>query len=124
MMDKFVETKCLEIKWSVSKGRDTYGYNICTLWDGDKPYRTNGGGYDMVGTVFAHWLKENHGDKIAAQLLDKAADYYGLTVMGEKWYLAGACGFECMVIIAKAIELRVQCKYVDRKGLVHILIQE
>jgi len=26
----------IEIKWSVSKGRDTYGYNICSLWSWGK----------------------------------------------------------------------------------------
>ena len=42
----------LEIKWSISRGRDTYGYNICSLYVyGTKVTGCNGGGYDMIGTV-------------------------------------------------------------------------
>lgn len=42
----------LEIKWSISRGRDTYGYNICSLYVyGTKVTDCNGGGYDMIGTV-------------------------------------------------------------------------
>ena len=26
-------TTHIEIKWSVSRARDTYGYNICSLWE-------------------------------------------------------------------------------------------
>lgn len=42
----------LEIKWSISRGRDTYGYNICCLYVyGQKVTDCSGGGYDMIGTV-------------------------------------------------------------------------
>lgn len=42
----------LEIKWSISRGRDTYGYNICSLYVyGQKVTDCNGSGYDMIGTV-------------------------------------------------------------------------
>ncbi len=47
----------LEFKWTVSRGRDSYGYNICTLRvDGAKVSACNGGGYDMKGTSFGNWL--------------------------------------------------------------------
>lgn len=47
----------LDIKWSVSRGRDTYGYSICSLWRGGRKLATcNGGGYDMTGTVVAEWF--------------------------------------------------------------------
>ena len=50
----------LEFRWSISRGRDTYGYNICSLWvDGYKVAACNGGGYDMEGTVFAIWIESN-----------------------------------------------------------------
>lgn len=46
----------LEIKWSISRGRDTYGYNICSLYVyGDKVTDCNGGGYDMIGTVIGEF---------------------------------------------------------------------
>jgi len=54
-------TKQLHFKWTVSRGRDTYGYNICTLLvDGEKVGKCNGGGYDMQGTSFAQWLQNNY----------------------------------------------------------------
>ena len=35
----------LTFKWTVSKGRETYGHNICTLFvDGKKIASCNGGG--------------------------------------------------------------------------------
>jgi len=53
-----IPTTYLALSWSVSRGRDTYGYNICRLdvEHGGKRYRCNRGGYDMVGTVVADWL--------------------------------------------------------------------
>jgi len=58
-------TKSLEFRWTVSKGRDTYGYNICSLWvDGVKVSSCNGGGYDMQGTAFAEWLQDNFQDRL------------------------------------------------------------
>jgi hypothetical protein len=38
--------KTLKFKYTTSKGRDSYGYNICSLWvDGEKVSSTCGGGY-------------------------------------------------------------------------------
>lgn len=46
-----------QIKWTVSRGRNTYGYNICSLYvNGDKVTSCNGGGYDMIGTVLADYI--------------------------------------------------------------------
>lgn len=47
----------LEFKWGVSRGRDSYGYNICSLYvNGDKVSSCNGGGYDMKGTALGNWV--------------------------------------------------------------------
>lgn len=48
----------LALKWTVSRARDTHGYNVVTLTDTstDRSFRAIGGGYDMEGTVFAEWL--------------------------------------------------------------------
>lgn len=125
--------KNLMIKWTISKGKDTYGYNICTLWDNKKAYRCNGGGYDMLGTVFAEWLWDNYKDKIIATC-DTAKrtgpcsfdGYYGFSesqVTPGHYYLEGACGFECMERIAKAIGLQIK-KFYQKYRLVNIIVME
>jgi hypothetical protein len=67
------ETRYLELKWSVSRGAGTYGYNIVTLTDSEtgKRYRTLGGGYDMTGAVFGEWLQDVYQDRLRA-IADKA----------------------------------------------------
>lgn len=55
----------LEFKWSVSRGRDSYGYNICTLFfDGEKVARCNGGGYDMKGTCLGNFIASRFADRL------------------------------------------------------------
>lgn len=55
----------LTFKWTVSRGRDTYGYNICSLYaDGSKVASTNGGGYDMQGTVLAMYLQREYQEQL------------------------------------------------------------
>lgn len=62
---QFSDVKNLHFKWTVSKGRDTYGYNICTLLvDGEVVGRCNGGGYDMQGTAFGEWIQNAYQDKL------------------------------------------------------------
>jgi hypothetical protein len=48
----------INIKWGVSRGRDSYGYTTCVLRDDrdNKWAGCNGGGYDMKGTVVGHWI--------------------------------------------------------------------
>jgi hypothetical protein len=61
----------LEFKRTVSHGRDTDGYNICTLWDaktGKRLASCKGGGYDMEGTSFGDWIDT----RFQAELLDLA----------------------------------------------------
>lgn len=68
----------LALKHGISRGQDTFGYNLVTLTDSGtgKRFRTCGGGYDMVGTVFGQWLQDNHQDKLltVAPDCDKAYD--------------------------------------------------
>lgn len=128
----------LSISWSVSRGRDTYGYNICRLDDRNngKRYRTCGGGYDMVGTVFGAWLQDVYQERLQEfcdfhkdDLIDccysvggyfRLPNLYGLTLKVEaggktKVTLDGACGIESMRRIAEAIGLEVQWEG-NRKG--------
>lgn len=135
----------LEVKWSVSRGRETYGYNICTLTDTStgKRFRWDGGGYDMLGAAFGEWLQETHGNALAAIYQDAYSFYtngirtdgtspnrhYGMVVYmrpdgGVKHVsLDGACGLESMRAIAKAIGLSVKST-VNRKGNVTGFIVE
>ena len=56
----------LEIKWSISRGRDTYGYNICSLYVyGQKVTDCNGGGYDMIGTVIGELVTALFGAELS-----------------------------------------------------------
>ena len=50
----------LKLKWTTSRGRETYGYTLASLKDTKtgKFYRACGGGYDMRGTVLGEWLND------------------------------------------------------------------
>lgn len=123
----------LRISWSISRGRDTYGYNICRLEQGGKRWRTLGGGYDMIGTVIGDWFQDRHQAKLQALVAahaDKLQDcgyatpgykqmrdtFYGLTVKPNGLItLDGACGVESMLTIIRACGFSVEW-YGDRKG--------
>ncbi len=107
--------KHLEIKWTISKARDSYGYNICTVWDKTKRYHCMGGGYDMLGTAFGNWLKENYKDRLDILASDPLTEYYGFTIYaGRDWRLDGACGLECMIKVAEAIGIDARPIYSAR----------
>lgn len=75
-----MNTFSLQLSWGISKGRDTYGYNICRLdapgyypknsgtdnppFVQPKRYRCSGGGYDMTGTVVGNWLQSRYQDRL------------------------------------------------------------
>lgn len=62
-------THVLQFRWSVSRGRDTYGYNICTLYaDGERVARCNGGGYDMKGTALGDFIARNYADRLRRRI--------------------------------------------------------
>ena len=120
----------LSITWSVSRGRDTEGWNICTLTNGQtgKKYSTKGGGYDMKGTVFADYLQNVHQDKLLL-LKDRLDMYDGMhgyfsnrttrRLRGATYHtngnyisLDGAYGLEGMIRIAEACGLEVWPNYI------------
>lgn len=131
-------TKNLHFKWTVSRGRDTYGYNICTLLvDGEVKGRCMGGGYDMQGTAFAQWLENAYPTELIKFAFDNTKSahipartyqnngsvvrvydvpgYYGITVhanftgKGKSFvHLDGACGFSSMERIAEGIGIKLQ----------------
>lgn len=132
-MNKFTQ---LVLSWTTSKGRDTYGYNICRLDDREtgERFRCMGGGYDMVGTVFAQWLCANYQEKLL-KIKDRAAYtfskehgntpnnspdtvFYGMRfyVDDNRIYIDGACGLDCVINIAEKIGLDVERDYI-KKGV-------
>ena len=118
----------LNISWSVSRGQDTYGYNICRLDDirTGKRYRTCGGGYDMIGSVLGDWLEDRFQEELRALVADLPKQkyggtsymqiseeinpkYYGLTISPDgKVCLDGACGVSSMQQIGRALGLKFQ----------------
>ena len=125
--------KRLALSWSVSRGRDTYGYSICRLDDtstGER-FKCMGGGYDMQGTVFGEWLAANYQPELLAlkdranYTLTKAGEFipanredslYGMAYLEKdnRISLDGACGLECMIRIAEAIGLEVERDYIAK----------
>lgn len=129
-------TKQLHFKWTISRGQNTYGYNICTLLvDGDKVGKTCGGGYDMQGTVFGEWLQNNFQNELIKLHNERGIneripvntyetsngverkyslpEFYGMNLYVKpdhivKVYLDGACGFESMKSIAEAIGITLK----------------
>jgi len=66
----------LEFRWSVSRGRYTHGYRICSLFtNGQKIASCNGGGYDMQGTCLGQFVQSAFREEL--QTLTK--EFYGLT---------------------------------------------
>lgn len=107
----------LTVKWTISRARETYGYNVVTLRDATtrERYKANGGGYDMLGTVFGLWLADVWQDRIKS--LDPEL-FYGLRRLSDgRMFADGGTGLEAMIRIAEASDLTVR-KTIDGKGSV------
>ncbi len=120
MQNQKFSIRKLVISWGVSKGRETYGYNICRAEDvaTGKRYRTCGGGYDMVGTVVADAITDIYQAElqtfVATQnLVDcgyqvagykKIEGLYGLQVNPKGFVsIDGMCGINSVQRIAEAM---------------------
>ena len=80
--------KALKFKYTTSKGRDSYGYNICSLWvDGEKQSSTCGGGYDMKGKALGNWIAR----KFEKELLKFNKSFYGLTFHDPNYQPSKEC---------------------------------
>jgi len=67
----------LHFKWTISRARDSYGYNIVTLKVNDiKKSACNGGGYDMMGTVLGNYIARTFKDELVKKTKE---EFYGLT---------------------------------------------
>lgn len=77
----------LEFKWSVSRGRDTEGYNICTLRDqfGKRLAACKGGGYDMRGTVLGDWIANTFQTELLAMAHEDGNNFDSWFEEGARW---------------------------------------
>lgn len=95
--------KTLSVKWSISKGRETYGYNICKLIDSSpegKVFKCLGGGYDMLGTVLADWVE----DQYQSELLLNSDKAYGTYEDGKYKCLSESGRFDHMYGMYKHVK--------------------
>jgi len=70
-------------KWTTSRGINTAGWNICTLYaDGEKVASTCGGNYDMKGTVLGDFLQNTHHDRLL-KLHRRAGSRFSISPTGE-----------------------------------------
>ena len=108
--------------WRLSRGRDTYGYNLLSAYDADtgKNYRAMGGGYDITGTVFGEWLAATMQAELRKLAEDNRAYYvkrpgqpFEINDTPESLYgvyrredgsvsIDGACGFSSVQRAAEA----------------------
>ena len=70
-------------RWTTSRARNSYGWNICTLYaDGEKVGSTCGGNYDMMGTAFGEFLENTYHDRLL-KLHHRAGSRYSISPSGE-----------------------------------------
>jgi hypothetical protein len=106
----------LAITWAISRGYETFGYNICRLYDSQtgKRYRCIGGGYDMIGTVVGQWLEDSFQphlqqlDLSDAEGCSSRRHYGAIPDKDGTVHLDGGCGIESMQSIATAIGVELQ----------------
>jgi len=132
----------LEVKWTISRGRDTYGYNICSLWTrAGKVSSCMGGGYDMLGTALGDYIQGAYQKELQTFFIahkDSAVeygvthharlqlpDYYGMTMHADgRVSLDGGCGYQAMVRIIEALGLQHEYSVNKRGHIVAIYITE
>lgn len=126
-----MENFYLAVSWSTSKGRDTYGYNICRLdvpfcrtvdvagkvtVHGPRRFRCSGGGYDMIGTVVALWLCDRYQDRLLSARSEVTSKYGAyFSERTGRISVDGACGINSVCGIAEAIGLSLSSTH-NRRG--------
>ena len=109
----------IRFHYGTSKARDSYGYNIVTLYRGlRRETSCNGGGYDMKGTCLGQFMGKHVADYFPGILKLKSTEYYGLDFYDSikrkyrKHYrpeyslcLDGGCGLSSMEKILNALGL-------------------
>ena len=126
------ETRLLEIVYTTSFARDSYGWNRCTLKvDGVRKSACVGGGYDMKGTALGDWMQDEMGEdlkrvKAYNHGIDNRQGFSGLCFCridaeapgrmlyatdwrdGYKVLLDGGYGFERMISILEYLGYNVK----------------
>ena len=93
-------------KWSISKGRDTYGYNICTCKANNlKVGQCNGGGYDMQGVAIAMFFNMNYKEEL------KKSNIVNYGYDNNSNYINGMCGLSCVLSIIEKLGFTVKYNY-------------
>lgn len=114
----------LEERWSISKGRETYGYNICSLWySGIKVASTNGGGYDMQSTVISNFINLYFQDRLNSIPTENFE--YGLCTNGDNNYISYGIGINSInkIIQHCGMKVRVNEVKVKRHYETYIIIE-
>lgn len=120
--------------WTISRGRDTYGYNIVTCREGfrrEKVASTCGGGYDMKGTVLAGFIERHFPEELKRLNSD---DFYGLSFWnpktrkhhktyrdGDTVHLDGGCGWSSMERILNKIGFYLRFISESRSEIAYIV---
>ena len=123
----------LNLKWSTSKARDTYGWNRLTGTSNAGKYVTCGGGYDMVGTVIGDFVTEEFQSQLKqyASTLTKAPfgctkhfkfeECYGLFMRENgSVYIDGGCGQETVRRIVENAGLEIHFSHNKRGQLISL----
>ena len=104
----------LAVKRTVSKSRDTYNYNICTVQNLDtaEKFKSMGGGYDLIGSSVGKFIESTFQSELLA-IKDKA--FYGFTLKVkddvESVSLNGACGISSMESVLNAMGYTLERVY-------------
>lgn len=118
----------LHFRWTVSRGLETDGWNISTVYaNGDKVGRCNGGGYDMQGTCLAQWFTKEAGELVKKLPSnygsgDHKDGFYGLRHWNTKTNksqhrntgphcettLDGGCGFDSVRRVMERLKYKLQ----------------
>jgi hypothetical protein len=101
----------LQFKYSTSKAKSSYGYNVITLYvNGEKVARHCGGGYDMFSSVIGDWMtkqfneelkklpsKEHYGVFHYDKEINKRVPHSGANT---ETFVDGACGTSTDILTA------------------------
>lgn len=111
-----------QVKWTISKAQDSYGYNVCTMRGEGMKARCMGGGYDMQGTCLAQLTMQLFPAYFDGTIIitpEQVQQFYGLRVWENGTaHLNGVCGLECVErVLRELIGATVEWEWSrDRKG--------
>jgi len=105
-----IKLSFVAISWTVSRAEASAGYNICRADAAGKRYQTNGGGYDMVGTVIGDWLGDTYNQRLMANY-KRIRALSGVDLYNKVLTIDGGCGIDAVQTIAQEIGIRLKAVY-------------